>query len=280
MIRELVEFFKSTTSRLRPFAGLASNSWQTLSETSKQDTARKSDAKSDALLHNAAILSLALHLFMLLVLPTPGASGETAAPTRIILTSTVVAPEPVPEPVPVVEEVSPPQPEEPEELIPEPEPQPAEMMTGSELQPIEELPTIDVKEGASGPLDAPVENKFNREKIASLLEQTQKKAESQQAQERWLLLEVREKVLNSLSRLLRGNATIHDGNDAASFLLGFRIDAEGWIYDITLRPAPNVTIDAFAIRDAIAVLNPLIPPPKGVSLPIELHLRVDFMEQR
>lgn len=235
--------------------------------------------RRDVLFQNAALLSVAIHLTALLVLPPPGASGESTIPERVSLSTKLVPPpatappSPQPELQPV--EVEPPETKPAEEAPVEPSPAPQEddLRTGRP-----EL-SADPPAAATGPLDAPPQAKGpKREKVDSLLQETLQQASSHHDRDRWLMLEVREKVRENLSRLQQRNLLISDGPGEASCLLGFLIDAEGWIFDITLRPAPGLKIDAFAIRDAIAVLNPVKAPPAGVATPIHLQLRIDFLE--
>ncbi|MDE0961459.1 MAG: hypothetical protein OSB09_11840, partial [Planctomycetota bacterium] len=173
--------------------------------------------------------------------------------------------------------------------LPEPDPDPQAALE----VPFEPFPTSledDLREGrpeitpnppaaASSPLDAPpLASDPDRERVRSLLEETMQQASSHHQRDRWLMLEVREKVRHNLSQLQQRELRISEGPGEASCLLGFLVDAEGWIFDITLRPAPGLEIDAFAIRDAIALLNPIKAPPPGVATPIHLQLRVDFLE--
>jgi len=273
VIRELVD---SAIFRLRSLGRIPALCWQIWPRRFGITTTRN----SDALLQNAALLSLSLHLVALLLLPTPGASGETASPMRVVIRNTLVPPEVVaiPDPAPEV-----PVPVEPEVVeVPRPESVPDEPEPGAQPEPIflQEKFDSDLNPASPEPLDVPPESSLDREKVTALLEQARKSALKDQARQRWLMLEVREKILNNLSHLLQGGTTIHQGNENACFLLGFRIDAEGWIYDLSLRPAPGVQLDAFAVRDAIASLNPLVAPPAGGTLPVELHLRVDLLDQR
>ncbi len=240
--------------------------------------------RRDVLFQNAALLSVAIHLTALLVLPPPGASGESTIPERVSLSTKLVPPpatappSPQPELQPV--EVEPPEPSAPEtkpaeEAPIEPSPAPQE----DDLRTSRPEFSVDPPAAVSGPLDAPPQAKGReRERVDSLLQKTLQQASSHHDRDRWLMLEVREKVRVNLSRLQQRNLLISDGPGEASCLLGFLIDAEGWIFDITLRPAPGLEIDAFAIRDAIAVLNPVKAPPAGVATPIHLQLRIDFLE--
>lgn len=281
MVRKLVE---SASFRLRSISGLASRFWQSLSRRKSTigPTLFAGDTKrgSDTLLQNAALLSLSLHLAALLLLPTPGASGEVNPEPRILIKSTRVEPEPVIEPEPIPEAPAPLEPES--STIPDPEPQ------VDEPEPVEDVKEVLVEEPLQAVTQAPVEESPDdteeksreREQIDTLLEETRRSALHHQSRNRWLMLEVREKVLNNLSRLHQGGASIHQGDGSASFLLGFRIDDEGWIYDISLRPAPGVQLDAFAVRDAVAILNPLAPPPQEGRFPVDVRLRVDFLDQR
>ena len=276
MIRELVEsvILRFRSGRLvRHFGPLRSlRIWPRTHRKPSPDS-------SDSILRNAALVSVALHLLALLVLPTPGSSTEPATGTRIVLRGSVLEAQPMETDTP-----------------PEPQPRPEKQATPSD-QDLETDPFPGPGKGVAEPVaveeqlgsyvdatpdavgESPQDTAESK-RIEALLEQTQKTVLRNKTRERWLMMEVREQVLNNLSRLLQGNATIHRGDDRASFLVGFLIDAEGWIYDISLRPAPGVEFDAFAVRDAIAILNPLNPPPTGIDVPIELHLRVDFLEGR
>jgi len=281
VVRKLVE---SASFRLRSFSGLASRFWQFLSTRKASPRlnlfAGNSKHASDSLLQNAALLSLSLHLAALLLLPTPGATGEVNPESRILIKSTRVEPEPILEPEPTPE---PPAPLEPESnTVPDPEP------AVDEPEPASDVREVLIEEPLQAVTEAPVEetpadngeDSREQQQIDKLLEDTRRSTLHHQARNRWLMMEVREKVLNNLSRLHQGGASIHQGDGNASFLLGFRIDDEGWIYDISLRPAPGVQLDAFAVRDAVAILNPLAPPPRQGNFPVDVQLRVDFLDQR
>ncbi len=276
MIRELVEtvILRLRSDRLvRHFGPLRSlRIWP-------RTNRKPPSGSSDSILRNAALVSVALHLFAILVLPTPGSSSEPTTGTRIVLRGSVLEAAPMktdtpsePQPRPEKEETSGDQ-----DLETDPVPSPSEDVAEPDAVKEQLGSYVDAAPDAIG--ESPQDTAESK-RIDALMEQTQKTVLQNKTRERWLMMEVREQVLNNLSHLLQGNATIHQGDDRASFLVGFLIDAEGWIYDISLRPAPGVEFDAFAVRDAIAILNPLNPPPTGIDVPIELHLRVDFLEGR
>lgn len=275
MVRELVE---AVLVRLQRFFLYLFTALRSSSRAASQS--RSTRRRSDTLLQNAALLSLSIHMIALLLLPTPGSSEEVPPPNRITLNSKLVQLEPEPVPEPLNEKEAPSEPEIDEAPDEPPIPDETDEIIAAEPPPPEPLPTPVVEQAAEETTDTAVEKSLEQQKIDRLLEETRKSSRQNQARDRWLMLEVREKVLNNLSRLLKGGASIHQGKGKASFLLGFRIDAEGWIYDLTLRPAPGVQLDAFAIRDAVAILNPLTPPPAGGKFPIDLRLKVDFLDQR
>ncbi len=227
--------------------------------------------RKDELLQNAAIGSVMLHLMALLLIPSPGASSQSTPEPRITLHTSVRE---MPDPAPPAEPIDGPEetPEEPETL------------TNSEQDQSTELPPPAVQEiaevaiASAGTTEVEAADAHDSDRVSSLLQQTRDALARDQARERWLMLEVREKIRANLAQLQQQETRITDGPGEASFLLGFYIDAEGWIFDISLRPAPGFQIDAIAIRDAIAILNPLTPPPAVITAPIRLHLRVDFLE--
>lgn len=227
--------------------------------------------QKDVLLQNAAIGSVMLHLMALLLIPSPGASSQTTPEQRITLHTSVSE---LPDPDPQAESI-----DETEQQSEEPE-----MVIDAEHdQRTEPLPpTAEVVEEVMIP--APVTTEVeatlahDSSRVSSLLEETRDALARDLIRERWLMLEVREKIRENLAQLQQKETRITEGPGEASCLLGFYIDADGWIFDISLRPAPGIQIDGIAIRDAIAILNPLTPPPSVITPPIRLHLRVDFLE--
>ncbi len=257
LLRQIRLFFSSTTARRSLL------------------TTPRSSGRRDGLLHNAAYLSITLHLLFLLLFPAPGASSEQISNQRIVLHSRI-AEEVVVEPIEkeILEEpveVPDATPQAQQELDP---PQQVEASPPQISQPLSPLPDPQT------PLDAPVPSsaKLDGDKISSLLEETRNEISRDLDRDRWLMLEVREKIRLSLSQLQQRKTRVSSGPGDASCLVGFHVDAEGWIFDITLRPAPGVQFDAFAVRDAIAILNPLTAPPAGVATPVELSLRVEFLD--
>ncbi|MEO2149026.1 MAG: hypothetical protein ABGY15_02450, partial [bacterium] len=138
--------------------------------------------RRDVLFQNAALLSVAIHLTALLVLPPPGASGESTIPERVSLSTKLVPPpatappSPQPELQPV--EVEPPEPSAPEtkpaeEAPIEPSPAPQE----DDLRTSRPEFSVDPPAAVSGPLDAPPQAKGReRERVDSLLQKTLQQA--------------------------------------------------------------------------------------------------------
>lgn len=247
---------------------------------------KKSSFSEDTWLQIAALFSIFLHLGLLILLPAPGNRGALPAQSGP-MSIQFLAREPEPEPAPPVEEeISTTE----EELDP---------LTTEEPQTIEEDPPVELPPESSPPippalpspestipdfpLDAPAEPESpledgEMERIQSLLSETLQMSKSDKARDRWLMLEVREPIRRGLSELHGRGVSVSDAEGQGKFLLSFWIDGEGWIYDLSLKPAPGVEIDAFGIRDMIAGLNPLKAAPAGVKTPIKLQLRVQNIE--
>ena len=247
---------------------------------------KKSSFSEDTWLQIAALFSIFLHLGLLILLPAPGNRGALPAQSGP-MSIQFLAREPEPEPAPPVEEeISTTE----EELDP---------LTTEEPQTIEEDPPVELPPESSPPippalpspestipdlpLDAPAEPESpvedgEIERIQSLLSETLQLSKSDKARDRWLMLEVREPIRRGLSVLHGRGVSVSDAEGQGKFLLSFWIDGEGWIYDLSLKPAPGVEIDAFGIRDMIAGLNPLKAAPAGVKTPIKLQLRVQNIE--
>lgn len=241
----------------------------------------KSSFNEDTWLQIAALFSIFLHLGLLVMLPAPGNRGLLPAqPEPMSIQVFSKEPEPEPEPLhPVEEEVDP--------VTTEEEPAPEEAPpVDLPLEPDPPIPaTLPAPESVipDFPLDAPAEPESpledgEIERIQSLLNETLQLSKSDKARDRWLMLEVREPIRRGLSELHGRGVSVSDAEGQGKFLLSFWIDGEGWIYDLSLKPAPGVEIDAFGIRDMIAGLNPLKAAPSGVKTPIKLQLRVQNLE--
>ncbi|MGB1070585.1 MAG: hypothetical protein ACPG1Z_02880 [Planctomycetota bacterium] len=247
---------------------------------------KKSSFSEDTWLQIAALFSIFLHLGLLILLPAPGNRGALPAQSGP-MSIQFLAREPEPEPAPPAkEEISTTEEELDQETIEEQSPieedPPADLSPESN-PPIP--PTIPSPESTIPdlPLDAPAEPESpvedgEIERIQSLLSETLQLSKSDKARDRWLMLEVREPIRRGLSELHGRGVSVSDAEGQGKFLLSFWIDGEGWIYDLSLKPAPGVEIDAFGIRDMIAGLNPLKAAPAGVKTPIKLQLRVQNIE--
>lgn len=264
----MFEHFRQGFGRLRNrVAGSVATSGAAATRPAQEGPHRR----KDELLQNAAIGSVLLHLMALLLIPSPGASSQSTPEPRITLHTSVSE---LPDPAPPAESIEGAKhvPEEPENL------------TDPEQYQRTELPTPAAEEVAEmaipspGAADPEATADLDGSRVTSLLQETRDALARDQTRERWLMLEVREKIRANLAQLQQKETRITVGPGEASCLLGFFIDADGWIFDISLRPAPGIQIDAIAIRDAIAILNPLTPPPAVITPPIRLHLRVDFLE--
>ncbi len=270
MLRRTVEHSSRLLRRIRSFFSSAAGSGSPL-------TIPRSSGHRDGLLHNAAYLSITMHLLFLLLFPAPGASSAQISNQRIVLHSRIA--EEVAEETLDKEILDEPA-ELPEETPPAQAVEDPPQQQSIETSPPEISPPLPPLPDPQTPLDAPVpsSSNLNDDKISSLLEETRDEISRDHERDRWLMLEVREKIRLSLSRLQQRETRVSSGPGDASCLVGFHVDAEGWIFDITLRPAPGIQIDAFAVRDAIAFLNPLTAPPPGVATPVELSLRVEFLD--
>lgn len=230
----------------------------------------------------AALFSVFLHLGLLILLPAPGQRGTLPAQTGP-MTLQFSTPKPEPEPDPPIQ----PEPE-PEEVEPEPEPipkvEPEAPETDTDPLPPVPAPVLPVSPtGPDLPLDGPANPESpiedgELERIQSLLTETLQQSQSDKARDRWLMLEVREPIRKGLTELHGSGVSVSDAQGQGKFLLSFWVDGDGWIYDLALKPAPGVDIDAFGIRDMIARLNPLAAAPAGVKTPIKLQLRVQSLE--
>lgn len=271
--------FLRSIRKAQPGAGSTEPSF--FPEKSPVSSRDKPSFNEDTWLQIAALFSIFLHLGLLVLLPAPGNRGVLPAqsgPMSIQVFSR--EPEPEPEPAPTVEEeVDPVTTEEqpvPEETPPvnlplEPDPPIPPALPSPELM----IPDF--------PLDAPAEPESpledgEIERIQSLLSETLQLSQSDKARDRWLMLEVREPIRRGLSELHGRGVSVSDAEGQGKFLLSFWIDGDGWIYDLALKPAPGVEIDAFGIRDMIAGLNPLKAAPSGVKTPIKLQLRIQNLE--
>ena len=253
-------------------------------EKSPASSRNKPSFNEDTWLQIAALFSIFLHLGLLVLLPAPGNRGVLPAqsgPMSIQVFSK--DPEPAPpaeeEIITIEDEVDPVTIEEetvseeapPVDLPLEPDPPIPTVLPGPEST----IPDF--------PLDAPAEPESPAEdgeieRIQSLLSETLQMSKSDKARDRWLMLEVREPIRRGLSELHGRGVSVSDAEGQGKFLLSFWIDGDGWIYDLALKPAPGVEIDAFGIRDMIAGLNPLKAAPSGVKTPIKLQLRVQNLE--
>ncbi len=255
-------------------------------EKSPVSSRDKPSFNEDTWLQIAALFSIFLHLGLLVLLPAPGNRGVLPAqsgPMSIQVFSR--EPEPEPEPLPPVEE-------EVDPVTTEEEPVPEEAPPGDlPLEPDPPIPPASLPPTSPAPesvipdfpLDAPAEPESpledgEIERIQSLLSETLQLSKSDKARDRWLMLEVREPIRRGLSELHGRGVSVSDAEGQGKFLLSFWIDGDGWIYDLSLKPAPGVEIDAFGIRDMIAGLNPLKAAPSGVKTPIKLQLRVQNLE--
>jgi hypothetical protein len=236
--------------------------------------------QDDAWIKSAALISSLIHLSIFFLVPVSGTS-ETLPPNTVRIEVAFSTPPPtssVTELIPTEE--SSPELVEPEvEIeIPQEEPEPP-LKTEDFLPPqVSPQPLTPPKNLDSPPLDQLSSTEEEITRIQSLLDDTIEKVSSDKERDRWLILEVREPIRTSLATLLGNGTSITDAEGDGQFLISFWIDAEGWIYDLALKPAPGVQIDAFAIRDAIANLNPMTSAPEGVEAPLKIQLRVQSLE--
>ena len=235
--------------------------------------------QGDAWIKSAALISSLMHLSIFFLVPVPGAS-ETLPPNSVRIAVAFSTPPPTPPPTEMIpaEEVSPVMAEPEEEAeIPQEELEPpleAEDFLPPQASPQQVAPqNLD-----SPPLDKLSSTEEEITRIQSLLDDTIEKVSSDKERDRWLILEVREPIRTSLATLLGNGTSITDAEGDGQFLISFWIDSDGWIYDLALKPAPGVQIDAFAIRDAIANLNPMTSAPEGVETPLKIQLRVQSLE--
>ncbi len=236
--------------------------------------------QDDAWIKSAALISSLIHLSILFLVPVSGTS-ETLPPNTVRIEVAFSTPPPtssVTELIPT-EEISPELVEPEVEIeIPQEEPEPP-LKTEDFLPPqISPQPLTPPKNLDSPPLDKLSSTEEEITRIQSLLDDTIEKVSSDKERDRWLILEVREPIRTSLATLLGNGTSITDAEGDGQFLISFWIDADGWIYDLALKPAPGVQIDAFAIRDAIANLNPMTSAPEGVEAPLKIQLRVQSLE--
>ena len=293
MLKTLFESLRQITpSWLKPLKLISAFISSLFSPSSRKSQLRETNIRSskrrnseEAWLRIAALLSIFLHLGILILLPAPGNRGTLPAQRVQVDVRFRSTPEPDPIEEQIPEPIEDPNPLEEEELV-EPSPPLVEETEIPEtivdnFAEIMTPPTTAVE--STAPLDSPAqpetpEEDGEIERIQSLLNDTLDQVNHDKARDRWLLLEVREPIRNGLTELLGQGFSISDAEGSGKFLLSFWIDAEGWIYDLALKPAPGVKIDAFGIRDMIARLNPLTSAPEGVKTPLKIQLRVQSLE--
>ena len=87
---------------------------------------------------------------------------------------------------------------------------------------------------------------------------------------------VREKVLTALQELYPGVETVQRDRFAYRFLLSFRIDEEGYLYDLSLRTPPGSKLKPGELRSALVALSPFVAPPPGTSPPLSFSWPVSY----
>ena len=279
VFRKFLQVLRSTVSLVKKQPSSGTTSTRSTKFRSQFPSFPTSKRKNDSWLRVAALLSIFMHLGLLILLPAPGNRGTLPA-QRVKVDVRFRSPPP-PEPIPTeVEEIQPLLEEDPPETEIEdkeiadiaPKESPQEVLNNAGTSPVPEMH-----------LDGPATPEISEEdgeiqKIQSLLTDTRDQVLNDKARDRWLLLEVREPIRTGLTQLLGQGMEISDSEGSGKFLLSFWIDGEGWIYDLALKPAPGVEIDAFGIRDMIARLNPLANAPAGVKTPLKSALRVQSLE--
>lgn len=254
-------------------------------DSTSESNHSKTSFNEETWLQIAALFSVFLHLGLLILLPAPGNRGVLPAQTGP-MTVQFLAPKPEPQPDPPAETEPEIPEEEPEPVVEEAENPAEEMPVDPVLAPPASIPIATAPSLPALPdlpLDGPAEPESPAEdgeieRIQSLLAETLQQSKSDKARDRWLMLDVREPIRRGLSELQGRGVSVSAAAGQGKFLLSFWIDSGGWIYDLSLKPAPGVEIDAFGIRDMIAGLNPLTPAPAGVKTPIKLQLRVQSLE--
>lgn len=227
----------------------------------------------DQVLSLALLTSVTVHLGGLLLLPAPGSGLESSASTVEIRFT-----EPPP-PAPSRPAPSPP----PPEAVPTPEPEVVPVEPPPPPSPPRDLTPEFSRTAAipdptpQAPRDAPTEE-FDQQAIASLIEATQQALEREDSAQRYLMLDVRESLRTALASLHPGEADVEATTNQFMFLLGLRIDPEGYIFDISIRFAPGPRLDPRQIEFAVASMSPLAPPPFSLDPPVEIELKVGFLE--
>ena len=254
----------------------------------------------ERILTTAIWVSFGLHLVLLLALPGPGGVEAAASPsvTLQLRSPSVESPSvesPATEPLPTEEEGSP---KAPEDTEPVPPPDGAdddkamEADEGAEPPPSSPVEPDRDGESAESATEAVVEAVVeplsshpatdDAARIEALLERTRTALSGPDPRERYLVVEVFNRVKQALdqahdaSPLHRRLGEVDPSRKTC--LLSFRIDGDGYIFDLGLRTPPGraSALDLEALHAAIYAINPLPAPPPSLETPIERTFEFTF----
>ncbi|MHC4936451.1 MAG: hypothetical protein ACYTGJ_09575 [Planctomycetota bacterium] len=245
----------------------------------------------ERILTTAIWVSFGLHLVLLLALPGPGGVEAAASPSVTLqLRSPSVEPMPTTEPLPTEEEGSPKAPEDAEPAPPPDEADEAMEADEGAEEPAEPPPSSPVEPDRDGEsaTEAVVEPLSSHPatddaaRIEALLERTRTALSGPDPRERYLVVEVFNRVKQALdqahdaSPLHRRLGEVDPSRKTC--LLSFRIDGDGYIFDLGLRTPPGraSALDLEALHAAIYAINPLPAPPPSLETPIERTFEFTF----
>mgnify|MGYP002633832015 CR=1 FL=1 len=246
---------------------------------------------NDRLLTIALWISLILHLAFVLLLPAP-ATVEARSAIGVQV-EWITAP---PSATEISEEVSAPVVSAPEVTAPAPEsaaPGPQEAIAPVEpefdapvvLAAPDVTPRVPLPAPPENPFDAPpvdreepTPTEFDADRVEELLQSTQKQIGDRSRETRYRMIEVRERVMRALETVHPGPSVVVEDKARYRCLLQFRVDSEGYIFDLGLRLPQGSELDAATIERAIGSISPLPSPPPGIGTPIEFEWRVNFLE--
>lgn len=176
-------------------------------------------------------------------------------------------------------EVLDPEPVETDPTPPEDDPLPPPPVESDLLAPPRVGPLTD----PGSPEDEPaLEGADDAARIAELIRDTRAEIDRPRSEKDYLVLDVWNVVRRSIEEA-HDASPVHRDLSAVEdlrkcFVLSFRIDAEGYIFDLSLKTPPGVrtALDTGALRNAIYAINPLAPPPEGMRTPIEFRRSLRF----
>ncbi|MEE8142489.1 MAG: hypothetical protein V3T77_05270, partial [Planctomycetota bacterium] len=229
----------------------------------------------DPFLKSALLVSFAGHLVALLLCPNLGAPPPLE-PMRVTVVrppSTPAEPpsSPVELPAPPQEETEKePSPEEISSQMAKPLSEPELPLTSAvtEMEPPESHlspqaegvpPTVSPEPEPVSP--AAQDPQHDPEKVEAFLAELVAEEQHRISLKRYRFL-VRERVRVTLERRHPGTVQILEDQSAFQLILSFRLDPEGYLFDLSLRTPPGSRIDVRALHQGLIALSPFPPPPR------------------